>query len=140
MFNRQSRFLNLNKKGFTLIEMLVVMTIIGVLAGLILTGFDASRKTARDGRRMSDLEQIRSALEMYRADNASVYPAALATLVPTYIAALPADPRGYTYYYNRTSSYAYDLCAYLETGGSDNCGNNCSAPGGAVCNYKKNNP
>lgn len=63
-----------NKRGFTLIEMMVVLTIIGILAGLTLTSFQGSRKTARDGKRVSDLQQIRSALEMYRADNNGQYP------------------------------------------------------------------
>lgn len=56
------------KKGFTLIEILVVMTIIGILAGLSLTASMGAKKSSRDGKRKADLEQIRSALEMYRVD------------------------------------------------------------------------
>jgi prepilin-type N-terminal cleavage/methylation domain-containing protein len=61
-------------KGFSFIEILVVMSVIGILTAVTLTGINASRKSARDGQRKSDLEQIRSALEMYRADNAGEYP------------------------------------------------------------------
>lgn len=64
------------KKGFTLIELLVAMTIVAVLMGLALVSFQGAKKTARDGKRKTDLEQLRSALEMYRADNGHYfYPA-----------------------------------------------------------------
>jgi len=56
------------KKGFTLIELLVAMTVASVLMGLALVSYQGARKSARDGKRKADLEQIRSALEMYRAD------------------------------------------------------------------------
>lgn len=94
------------KAGFTLIELLVVISIIGILASLLLVSYQGTKKTARDGKRKADLEQIRSALEMYRADRGS-YPSSRSlagcnywayvdqlqsTLVPNYIAELPKDP------------------------------------------------
>jgi len=60
-------------KGFTLVELLITMTVIGVLTSLALVSYQGSRKTARDAKRKADLEQIRSALEMYRTDNGA-YP------------------------------------------------------------------
>lgn len=62
------------KRGFTLIEILVVIALIGVLAGLMIVAFQGTRRSSRDGKRKADLEQIRSALEMYKADKGS-YPA-----------------------------------------------------------------
>lgn len=56
------------QKGFTLIELLVVMTIIGILAGLTFVGFLGTRASTRDTKRRADLEQMRSALEVYRSD------------------------------------------------------------------------
>ena len=54
--------------GFTLIELLVAIGIIGILASFLLANFVGVRQRARDGVRKSDLRQMQSALEMYRAD------------------------------------------------------------------------
>lgn len=123
----------MRKKGFTLIELLVVMTIIAVLAGLALVSFQGARKTARDGKRKTDLEQIRSALEMYRTDEGE-YPPSLLVLTPNYMAVEPKDPLDPTrqYSYAREDD-AYTLCAALETDGNGgstsgcgDCGDSCS--------------
>lgn len=58
-----------SRKGFTLIELLVVISIISMLAGVILVGTAGSRAKARDARRMSDVDQIRRALELYYLQN-----------------------------------------------------------------------
>lgn len=52
-------------KGFTLIEMLVVISLIGILASLALVSFTSVQKQTRDATRKSDLKQYQSALEMY---------------------------------------------------------------------------
>ncbi|MCL5439271.1 MAG: prepilin-type N-terminal cleavage/methylation domain-containing protein [Patescibacteria group bacterium] len=64
------------KKGFTLIEMLIVVVIIGVLAALLMVNFIGVRQRARDAQRKSDLRQIQAALELYRADQGG-YPQSL---------------------------------------------------------------
>lgn len=64
-------------KGFTLIELMVVIAIIGILATIIMVSFSAVQQRARDGQRKADLRQIQSALELYKADN-GVYPTYLA--------------------------------------------------------------
>lgn len=124
--------------GFTLIELLTVMTIIAVLVGLALVSFQGTRKTARDGKRKADLEQIRSALEMYRADNPTIgYPPNLNAL-SSYIT-IPSDPLlpGRNYSYNPVSTSKYNLCAALEasSGMVTDCGL-C----GVTCNWKVTNP
>lgn len=63
------------KLGFTLVELLVVITIIGILATLTMTGFTSARKSARDVTRKNDLSQYRTALENYSANNTGAYPA-----------------------------------------------------------------
>ena len=60
-----------NRRGFTLIELLVSISIISVLTAIGLANYAVSQKRARDARRQADLESVRSALEIYRADNLS---------------------------------------------------------------------
>jgi len=64
------------EKGFTLIELLVVIAIIGVLAAFAMVSLGGARSKARDAKRLSDMRQVQTALEMYYADLNS-YPAAL---------------------------------------------------------------
>ncbi len=61
-------------KGFTLIELLVVIAIIGLLASIVLVSLNSARAKARDVRRVADLKQVQTALEMYYDTNGS-YPA-----------------------------------------------------------------
>lgn len=63
----------MKKKSFTLIELLVVISIIGLLSSIVLVSVSRIRGKARDTRRLSDVEQISLALEMYISDNAG-YP------------------------------------------------------------------
>jgi len=63
-------------KGFTLFEMLVVISIIGIILGLISTSFSAAQKRARDSRRVQDLNGMQKAMEQYFA-LCSAYPGTL---------------------------------------------------------------
>lgn len=54
-----------NKAGFTLIELLVIISIIGLLSSIIFASLSTARKNARDTRRKQDLNQIRTALNLY---------------------------------------------------------------------------
>lgn len=118
--------------GFTLIELLVVISIIGILIALSVFGLQNARKSARDAQRKTDLEEIRSGLEIYKAD-CSGYPTALtfggsltggASCNPqgsTYISSVPVDPvpsQDYTY---TSDGFTYTLCATLEQGGTSWC-------------------
>ena len=60
--------------GFTLIELLVVIAIIGILASIALVAFRSSQAKARNIRRVSDLNSIAKALELYYDDHGK-YPA-----------------------------------------------------------------
>ncbi|MBL7057719.1 type II secretion system protein [Patescibacteria group bacterium] len=61
------------QKGFTLIELLVVIAIIGLLSTLAVIALNNARSKSRDARRVSDIKQIQSALELYYND-ANGYP------------------------------------------------------------------
>jgi len=56
---------NKNEKGFTLVEVLIVISIIGLLASIILVGLGGFRSKGRDTRRITDLRSSQTALELY---------------------------------------------------------------------------
>ncbi len=62
-----------NKKGFTIIELLIVIAIIGLLATISLVALNGARQKGRDAKRIGDIRQIQVALELYFNDNNS-YP------------------------------------------------------------------
>lgn len=61
------------KPAFTLIELLVVIAIIGILATLGVVALQSARKNARDAKRIADIKQIQTALELY-FNNTGQYP------------------------------------------------------------------
>lgn len=65
------------KKGFTLLELLIVMAVVSSLAGIVLVTYPAARKRARDAQRKSDLKQYQTALEAYANKNNDLYPGAV---------------------------------------------------------------
>jgi len=60
-------------KGFTLIELLVVIAIIGLLSTLAVVALNSARQKARDAKRVADIKQVQTALELFYNDN-SGYP------------------------------------------------------------------
>jgi prepilin-type N-terminal cleavage/methylation domain-containing protein len=52
-------------KGFTLIEMLIVVAIIAILASIIIVGLGPAQQSGRDARRLSDLQSIRNGLQLF---------------------------------------------------------------------------
>jgi len=80
------------QKGFTLIELIVVVTIIGILAGVAISNVKWAQQKAREAALRHDLFEIRKAIDDYYADKQK-YPDSLQTLVSDkYLRKLPPDP------------------------------------------------
>jgi general secretion pathway protein G len=79
------------KKGFTLIELIVVVTIVGILAGLALVNVRYAQQKAREAALKDNLFQMRKAIDNFYADKQR-YPGSLDELVPGYIRKIPSDP------------------------------------------------
>jgi len=108
--------INKKNQGFTLIELLVVVAIIALLSAIVSSSLSTARSRGRDARRLRDVEQIRTALQLYWTDNSGTYPTTggganfhgtcsgfgsygttggggyIPGLAPTYISVLPTDP------------------------------------------------
>ena len=100
-----------NKKGFTLVEVLLVIVIVAILAAIVIVAVNPGRQIsqANNTQRRSDVSTILNAANQYAIDNRGSAPAAItavattvgsavgqidicANLVPTYIAEMPFDP------------------------------------------------
>lgn len=107
------------RQGFTLLELLIVIIIIGVLAILIIPNLISGPARARDSQRKADLQTIKNSLEGYYNDNNS-YPVSLEILTQgtaPYIKTLPTDPKTKTAYIYTTAGNppsSYILKANLE--------------------------
>lgn len=107
-------------RGFTLVELLVVVAIIGILASIITVSVSGSRARGKDSKRISDIRAIQLALETYFNDN-GFYPTRLyaaGTYSPNfvnYMPSVPYDPNSVS-----GSLLEYKYSAY-NAAGSSNC-------------------
>ncbi len=146
-----------NFKGFTLIELLVVISIIGLLSTLAVVSLNNARAKARDARRVSDIKQIQTALELYYNDKDAYPTVASATLGSGNYVTLssggflsavgantvymgkvpvaPTPPTGNAYTYKSAAGTTYCISFNLESSiPSLGTGLACRAePAGATC-------
>ena len=114
-------------KGFTLLELLVVIGIIGVLVALATVAYSATQKSGRNARRKQDLVAIQNALEQYYSENSFKYPPASCSDADTNLkSAWPVDPSSTTttpvpYSGNDTCNGSiYCICGGMEGGKGGN--------------------
>jgi general secretion pathway protein G len=117
--------------GFTIVELLIVIVVIGILAAIVIVAFNGVQSSARDTERKAELGSVQKALEMYHIDNggypkcgsspggtgANVAPYATSSgtlesclnddLIPKYVNTLPKDPTsdGDQYEYRYAAGY-----------------------------------
>lgn len=102
-----------SEKGFTLIELMVTITVIAILASVGLVVYSSAQKTARVSKRIQDLKALQEAIELYKtsvgyypkvgsANKCVNDPTGLAStslspnFTPTYMVSIPSDPSGAT--------------------------------------------
>lgn len=79
------------QSGFTLIELIIVVTIVGILAGIAMVQVRNMQRKARETALMSNLHEMRRAIDNFYADKQR-FPSNLGELVPDYLRKIPADP------------------------------------------------
>lgn len=83
------------RKGFTLIEMLIVIVVIAILLGTLLPQFRGAQDEAAEQRARSELRTLATALESYYIHNSNDFPSALSSLIsatPRIVSVIPDDP------------------------------------------------
>ncbi|NPV59089.1 MAG: prepilin-type N-terminal cleavage/methylation domain-containing protein [Actinobacteria bacterium] len=85
------------QEGFTLIELMIVILIIGILVGIAVPVFLSARSSAQRRTCESNMRTIKSAANVY-ASTHELYPTSLAALIPSFIEKEPTCPAGSTAY------------------------------------------
>ncbi|MBP9761963.1 type II secretion system protein [Candidatus Saccharibacteria bacterium] len=117
-----------NKKGFTIVELLIVIVVIGILATLVLVTFTGANQKGRNSQRQTDVNAVQSHVETFYAQH-GFYPTLAdlqtASFVSTYMKGLDPDalkdPKGPTTAIAATSDS--DQYGYTATGTSPGCTN-----------------
>ncbi|MDD4909293.1 MAG: type II secretion system protein GspG [Candidatus Omnitrophica bacterium] len=106
------------KNGFTLIEIMLVVIIIGILASIIVPRFAGRSEQARKAAAAANIKSLAIALDMYELDTGA-YPKTLAELSPKYLKKLQKDPWDQEYHYAQKGTNEYEL---RSCGPDKNCG------------------
>ena len=96
--------MKINRSGFTLVELAIVITVIAILAGIVVSSYSGAQARTRDTQRLTDAENIIKAIQLYQSDN-STYPATSATPLGT----CTDLPSGYSYSFAQDGSWLAPL-------------------------------
>jgi prepilin-type N-terminal cleavage/methylation domain-containing protein len=129
------RILLKRNKGFTIIELLIVVAIIGILAAIIVASLNNARARGRDVRRIRDIQEMHNAIELYIAQNG---------YAPTIGDPVCGDPNTggsqcYTTEFSGGLSWAdlqSELSPYIPKLPKDPCGIECYVPNGPGLKYR----
>ena len=127
-----------NQRGFTLLEVLIVIAIIGILVSIGVASYSSAQQKSRDARRKGDLKAVQNAFEQYNADNDGNYPVTC-SVDSTYMpVGMPADPKDPTDTYQTASgctATSYCFCADVEVDTQANSDNNCNFSAASKTHY-----
>ena len=102
-------------KGFTLLELLVVIGIIALLVGIATVSYGAAQVRTRDARRRADLNSMKDALEQYYSANSFVYPDICSAAEADFLKGpWPVDPVTTLSYDPYCDADSYYICATME--------------------------
>src|SRR3990167_9535793 len=131
--------------GFTIIEVLAVMAVIGILTTIVVGGYRQTQRRGRDAQRKSDLKQVSQSLEVYLSDHATYPPSSVDGKIMgcpaettecewgsgqfsdatgnIYFVNLPAEPSSSQAYFYRAfdSNRKYQIFAWLENPKDQDC-------------------
>jgi prepilin-type N-terminal cleavage/methylation domain-containing protein len=126
-------------KAFTLLELLVVISIIGILIALGVVAFSTAQQKSRDARRRGDIKAMQQGFEQYYAENNGSYGTCDEMKADNNIfpGGPPTDPKTNNNYSCGVGGDGYCVCANLETGGgnaggSSPCPDSGLAPGASA--------
>lgn len=134
------------KKGFTIVELLVAIVVIGILATITVVSYNGIQQRARDSQRVSDVTRLKVAIEKYRAEN-SQYPRVcpidyiscpiglLAAPLSPYIDEIPHSPAykqgsldgDYAYVHGRVIDDSYAILVFYDARPDCKTGHNVAA-------------